>query len=387
MGRAMSVAGGPSPIASVLTPPGPAGVAVISLRGGGADAVASAVFRPRGRKPVAESGVGEVRYGDLVEPVTGAVLDDAVACRLSADGWEFHCHGGAAVARAVLAALSAAGATVGEPAAPPTSILAEAMELLPRAATWPAAELLLNQDEHGLGRAVRDALTAIGGGDGTAASAALTGVLPLTVGRRLTEPASVAVVGKPNVGKSTLSNALFGRVRSLVSDVPGTTRDAVDDLADVGGFAVRLIDTAGRRDTADPIERLGVARAVRIAAEADLVVAVFDGSRPPDGDDAEVSAALSSRDPATVVRVSAKADLPRVAGLPADALPVSAKTGEGLDALRTAVLSRLGLGGLTPFSAVAFTERQSRLLSAVRDALRRGDGSAAADALRGLLGD
>jgi tRNA modification GTPase len=355
-----------SPTAAVLTPPGPAGIAVVAVRGADADLarVAAALFRPRSRRPAELPAAGRIAYGDFV--AGGAALDDGLLCRGEDGSLELHVHGGAAVIAGLLAALRGLGVdTAGEPAPGPTSLRDEVLAVLPRLTTWRAVEIVAAQADAGLAAAARR-------GD-------LGAIRPLSVGRRLIEPAAVAIVGRPNVGKSTLGNALFGREHSIVTDVPGTTRDYVDAPADLLGFAVRLIDTAGRRDTTDPVEAEGVRRSVEQARAADVVVLVLDGSAPPTAEDRALLAEFGG-DP-RCVRVLNKADLP-AAWIEPDAVRVSAAAGTGLDDLRFAVLERLGLADLTPDTAVVFSPRQQRLLDAARAA---GDEPTRSAALEQLL--
>ena len=154
----------------------------------------------------------------------------------------------------------------------------------------------------------------------------------------------LAMLGRPNAGKSSLLNALLGYERAIVTDVPGTTRDTIDARVTLGGVLLRLTDTAGLRDTADPVEAIGVHRALDAAADAALAIAGFDAARPLDDDDRQVIAAVQ----AAPVRIAVlnKADLP--AAVQPDALAaqfdavcvLSAKERTGLEALEQAVAER-----------------------------------------------
>jgi tRNA modification GTPase len=156
-------------------------------------------------------------------------------------------------------------------------------------------------------------------------------------GRILTQGAKLALVGKPNVGKSSLFNRLLASNRSIVTDVPGTTRDVIAEVMDLDGIPMRLMDTAGWRDSVDQIERIGVDRSRETLADADLVLVVLDGSRSLDSEDGEVL------DQAAAVRhvvVVNKSDLPRALELQRNGqrtISVSAVTGFGLEELRSAI--------------------------------------------------
>jgi tRNA modification GTPase len=161
-------------------------------------------------------------------------------------------------------------------------------------------------------------------------------------GRLIREGAQVAIVGRPNVGKSTLFNALVGAGRAIVTDIPGTTRDLLTERADVHGIPVTFVDTAGiRAEAADPVETEGMSRATQAAHVADLVLVVFDGSLGwTDGDASMKDKSRAS----TTIFVASKSDLPASAGVasPGAAIRVSAVTGEGLPELRTAIATGLG---------------------------------------------
>jgi len=153
-------------------------------------------------------------------------------------------------------------------------------------------------------------------------------------GRIVREGLQVAIVGKPNVGKSSLFNALVGAARAIVTDVPGTTRDLVTEVVDLDGLRVTLVDTAGLRETDDVVEAEGVARSKGARAVADLTIVVLDGSRPfDDSDQRIVDEAIGSK---RLIAVN-KADLPaawRAPAWPSPAVAVAATTGAGLDRLR-----------------------------------------------------
>lgn len=157
-------------------------------------------------------------------------------------------------------------------------------------------------------------------------------------GRVLRDGLRVVLLGRPNVGKSSLLNALLGSERAIVTGQAGTTRDVLDERAVFDGVPVRLFDTAGIRTARDEAERIGVARARETLAGADVLLVVFDGARPFAEGDAALLAETAGR---RRILVRNKCDLPPAAGgdLPADALPVSAKTGAGLPELRARILS------------------------------------------------
>ncbi len=158
-------------------------------------------------------------------------------------------------------------------------------------------------------------------------------------GRILKSGVSAAIVGKPNAGKSSLLNALAGFERVIVTDIPGTTRDTVEETVLLGTTKLRLIDTAGIRDTADKIEAMGVERSRMAAENADLVIFVCDGSQELDAQDEaimdlclEAPNAIALLNKSDLGRVVEPSDLPFMA-----VIPICAKTGQGLDQLRDMV--------------------------------------------------
>lgn len=195
-------------------------------------------------------------------------------------------------------------------------------------------------------------------------------------GRLLRDGATIAVVGRPNVGKSSLFNALLGHARAIVTDVPGTTRDVLHETIDLGGVPVVLLDTAGLRETPDAVEREGVARAEASAADADLVVVVVDGTeRDPArmADDAAIWERHHVRRRCLVVnKIDAMAARGWSAAWAADAAPmlVSALTGEGLDDIRDALAACVGQEAWEPGTIT--NARHLQLLRQAHAAVERG---------------
>ena len=193
-------------------------------------------------------------------------------------------------------------------------------------------------------------------------------------GRLIREGARVAIVGKPNVGKSSLFNALLRAGRAIVTPIPGTTRDLVTEAAEIEGLKIELVDTAGIRDAADEVEVEGVSRARRAMATSDLVLIVLDGSERLEEIDYVL---LRETESAPRLVVANKSDLPAAwtgdilrAAEPVEI--VSSKTGEGFESLRKLLRARLEGSSGTPRDTAAVTNvRHAALLGRARDALRR----------------
>lgn len=196
-------------------------------------------------------------------------------------------------------------------------------------------------------------------------------------GRRLYDGVPCAIVGRPNSGKSSLLNALLGYDRAIVTDIPGTTRDTVEEKAVVGGTLLRLIDTAGLRDTEDTVERIGVERSRAALERAELALVLVDGSGPLTEEDNAILK-LAQAVPQTIV-LATKADrptftLPDIPGV----LALSSLTGEGLEALEREIARRFPEGGgdsgelLTSRRQAEAVQRASECLRAVFEGMERG---------------
>jgi tRNA modification GTPase len=368
------------PIAALATPPGRAALALIRLSGVGAFAVAARVITNFRAEPARQATLAAFRAED------GEVIDRGLYTVFPGphsytgeDLVELSCHGGLLVPGRLLAALHAAGA---RPAAPGEftrrAVLNGKLDLVQAEAvgdlidaTAPAqAQVALNQLEGGLSRrlaALRESLIEVQAllsydidfpeeDDGPVAPARIAAqvesaavqirrlVATAPSAERLREGALMVFAGRPNVGKSSLFNALLGSERALVTEIPGTTRDAIEAHTDFLGWPVRLADTAGLWNAPEKIDRLGVEVSRRYLAAADLVLLCVEAGREV-GEDED---AIAGARPTLLVRT--KADL---AGKAGEGIAVSALTGEGLGVLRRAAAERvfadrINLGDLEP---------------------------------------
>jgi len=420
------------PIVALATPPGRSALALIRLSGKGAFDVAALALQPF--RPDPPRAVRRVR---VVHPTTGAAVDDAlVACFPAPRSYtgddlvELSTHGGLLVPAAVVAALLAAGA---RPAAPGEfsrrAVLNGKLDLLQAEATAdlidagsPAqARRALQQLDRGLSRRLEqlrselielEALIAyeidfpeedegpvaperVERAWGAARQRIAHLIATAPEGERLREGALLVIAGRPNAGKSSLFNALLGRERAIVTEVPGTTRDAIEAHGVLEGFPFRLVDTAGLRESDDRVERLGIEVSRKYLAAADLVLFCEDhretgtGKRERDARD-EFLAQVS----APVVFVRTKSDLDTASDGPFVA--VSVVTGEGLAELKRrlaeAAFGRLlALGDVEPVVTRArHREALERALAEVEgfQTARKGgvDAAAAATHLRAAVG-
>jgi tRNA modification GTPase len=199
------------------------------------------------------------------------------------------------------------------------------------------------------------------------------------LGQRLRSGYRLVLMGPPNVGKSSLLNALLGSDRAIVSSVPGTTRDTVEESIVLAGFPVRLIDTAGLRPSSDPVEQEGIHRTRTAAEQADLVLALIDRTLPQDPCESEWT-----RFNGKLLKILTKADLPGTYS--GEGHPVSAKTGEGLDSLRKTVAQRLTGNLLAPGSEeIAVNARHAEALQKATEGLATASSSLATRAAPELV--
>ena len=193
-------------------------------------------------------------------------------------------------------------------------------------------------------------------------------------GKVLREGVNTVIVGRPNVGKSTLMNLLSGTQKSIVTQIPGTTRDVVEDTIRLGEVILNLADTAGLRETEDPVERMGVELANKKLEESYLVLAVFDSSDSLTAEDLELIDRIKDR---PVVAVINKTDLPRKIHLEAirsripHVVELSAASGSGVEALSREVFSLLELEGLDSSAGILANERQRQCVREARDTVRQ----------------
>jgi tRNA modification GTPase len=197
-------------------------------------------------------------------------------------------------------------------------------------------------------------------------------------GHLLREGISVAIIGRPNVGKSSLFNALVGSDRAIVTDIAGTTRDQIHERFSVDGIPVSLIDTAGLRETTDSVESIGVERSRRTMADADVIIAMLDVSEPESREDLEILKSVERSEHIIVVNKIDKVDTTQVSGFitlikdklddhTAPIVEVSAKTGDGLADLRSAILEPFAPGDISSGGFLVSDARHHDLLLRTND--------------------
>lgn len=431
-------------IVAISTAVGAGAIGIVRMSGTQAVPLGARVFQPQRGDSLDESTSSHVRYGHVIDPEHGVVVDEVLALVMRGpatytreDVVEVHCHGGPAAQRAVLRLLIRLGARPAEPGEFTRRAYlngridltqAESVAGIVQARTSSALRACVRQLSGGLSQRLREIRAMLVGSlaqleagiDFTdedldeldrvllsdeleSAQASLKALLETAfLGRALENGVRTAIVGRPNVGKSSLLNALLMRERAIVSDIPGTTRDTVEEILEVAGVPLHLVDTAGLRASKDLVEQLGVERSREAIREADLVLAVLDLSSPIEDEDLEMLSDLDIR--RTIIVGNKRDTVPNPPSLDMgwpgyvnDAIPggrgrgdgatpvwqmlaVSALTGAGLEDLRTCIeRAVVGEGGVDLDEPILATERQSALAGEAAERVNA--------ALRGLGAD
>ena len=311
--------------ATLLTAPGVAAIAVVRLSGPGVGGFLDRRFS----KPVP---MGRCVHGLLKDD--DRVIDDVIAVR-TGDILDLNLHGGIWVVHAALELARADGFEIldAEATDGDSEIWRLVLRSLPLAKTEQAVRMLLAQP--GAWESPGD----------------LRAIIEDQSGKWMVATPRVAIVGPPNVGKSTLANQLFGQARSITADLPGTTRDWVGEIANIDGLAIMLVDTPGIRKTSDPIEHAAIAGSEEQIRTADLVILVLDQSLP-------LNRAMVDQY-ADAIRVANKSDAPlQWDAVAINAIPTVATMGRGIDELRTEIRRRFGCEPMDVERARWWTEVQ-----------------------------
>jgi tRNA modification GTPase len=373
-------------LAAISTPLGEAGIGIVRLSGPAAETIARRLFRPHRPRPQWPSH--RLCLGHIVDP-QGDIVDEVLVTLMRAphtytreDVVEINCHSGYGVLRRILDLALAAGARLAQPGEFTLRAFlsgrldltqAEAVLEVIRARTATHLQVAAAHLQGGLGRRLaqvrRDLLDLLARVEAALDFPEEAGELPAAsireklerqrgslqaladsyeAGRLLREGLLVVIAGRPNVGKSSLLNRLLDMERAIVTEIPGTTRDLVEESVTLGGVVVRFSDTAGLRPAQDRLEELGIARTRERLRQADLVLYLVDASAPAAPEDAAALAELAGQPGLVVLN---KMDLE--SRLSADELSgrtdwpltkISAKTGQGIPALQEKIVA-LGLGG------------------------------------------
>ena len=360
-------------IAAISTPIGTGGIGIVRMSGAGCIALADSIFI--GKKKLTEKATHTLSYGKITDGQGGEVIDEVLVSVMKAphtytkeDIVEINCHGGSLVTRRVLEAVLNGRIDLTQ---------AEAVIDLIESKTELSRQAAVNQLEGRLKAAVRemreeilDMIASIEavidypdydveeetyGTMEQGAKKLLARMEKLLEGadrgKIIREGLQTVIVGKPNVGKSSLLNWLLEEDRAIVTDIPGTTRDTVEEYLNIDGIPIKIVDTAGIRETGDVVEKMGVEKSKAYAETADLVIMMLDGSRPLEEEDKEILSFIRGKK--TIVLLN-KVDLAQRLSLQELAeyvpqeqiLSISVKENKGFDALLDA-LKNMFLDGHT----------------------------------------
>ncbi len=391
-------------ITALSTPPGRGGIGVVRLSGPDSLLIAATVFHGAADVPLGQPA--RAQFGHIIDGATDNVIDEAILVYFKAphsytgeDVVELSCHGSPVILARLLALLTAQGARVAEPGEFTFRAFfnrridiaqAQAVRDVINAQTEYQARVATRQLEGALSKRLtplKNTLVEIIVNLESSVEFVEEDISPETItalllkldrviegltdiaasfafGRYVKEGFQLAIIGRPNVGKSSIFNRLVGSDRAIVTELPGTTRDALYESTSISGVPVRLIDTAGIRETSDVIESLGITRSRSAIDEADISFLVFDQSEPLTEDDARLLELvprskriilLNKIDLPCAIRL----DLPRDEGeSEEEAIALSALTGSGFDRLTEAIFLRL--------SGEASTERDDIMITDAR---------------------
>jgi tRNA modification GTPase len=413
-------------IVAIATPPGRGGIGVVRLSGPEATSIARPLLR-LAHTHSEDLQPNRAHFAELIEPTTGERVDEVVVTFFpkphsytTDDVVEISCHGSPVVLRHVVEMALARGARIAEPGEFTMRAFlngridltqAEAVRDLIDSQTLYQAQVAARQLEGALSKRLQPIkqklveLIAVMEAGVDFAEDDVSVILDTQIlnriadihtplqqlvvsfayGKVVHEGLILAIVGRPNVGKSSLFNRLVEHERAIVTATPGTTRDLVSETVSIGGIPVRLVDTAGIRDALDEAESIGVRKSMEALADADMVLVVLDAAQSAGDDDARRgdTALVSLAAQRLGIVVQNKIDLATSARLlPDGALPVvmtSALTGQGIAELRAEILRLLGGGGAQHEGAFLTNVRQQKL---VQDSLSALDAAVAAVPLK-----
>lgn len=405
-------------IAAISTPLGESGIGIVRISGPLSESIAKNLFRPKRMQDIFIPH--HFHYGEIIDPQNGAPVDEVLIVLMKApktytreDIVEIHCHGGYFILQKVLELVLAQGARIAQPGEFTKRAFlngridltqAEAVIDLIRAKTKEGLEIASQQlrgllykemailrerlIEHlALLEAHIDfpeeefeiiALEKLVGDLGSMIQKIDEWISSYQEGRVFREGISCAIIGKTNVGKSSLLNVLLKQERAIVTPIPGTTRDVIEEVLNIHGVPVRLMDTAGLRKTGDSIEKEGVIRTKERAANADLILFVLDGSRLLEEDDLEIASEIKEKKKVVILN---KRDLPQKIFFeelknlfPEDpVVSISALKHEGIEGLKRTIYTTLihKEVRVSPEHMIVANIRHKNLLFEIKESLSR----------------
>lgn len=396
-------------IAAIATPLGEGGISIVKISGAEAFSVIQKIFRPKNKQSFRQLKNRSIHYGHIINPQNNSLIDEVLVLLMKAPGTytredivEIHCHGGIICSQKVLEVVMNQSVRLAEPGEFTKRAFlngridlsqAEAVAEIVKAKTELSLKVSLDQLKGVFSQVIneiRNSLVEIvafleveidfseeEGIDFQPVEIAgkIKDVLLKTkklirsfrTGDILKNGLKVAIIGRPNVGKSSLLNRLLKRDRAIVSQFPGTTRDTIEETFTLKGIPLVLVDTAGLRFPKDEIERLGVERTEQSIQEADLILAVFDTSTPWQEEDEKVKQTIKDKNHLIILN---KIDLPwvidetKLAGLEG-VVKTSALTGQGIDLLEKAIVKKTSLQEAFLGEVIVTNLRHQKLLEEV----------------------
>ena len=396
-------------ICAIATPIGEGGIAIIRISGDKALNIADEVFIAKNKQSVKSMNTYTMRYGNIIEKDSREIIDEVIISYMKGphsytgeNTIEVNCHGGVVATNRVLNEIVKAGARLAEPgeftkraflngrmdlsqAEAIMDIITAKTDLSMKSAmmqrngslTKEINELrkyllnvlalieyavdfteddedviddhLVNQIKDGINKTITKVETLLKNAD---------------EGKIIRDGLNVVIVGKPNVGKSSLLNALLREKRAIVTDIPGTTRDVIEEYINIEGIPIRITDTAGIRDTEDTVERIGVEKSREKIEEADLIILILDTSREIDDEDKKIIEVIKDKNYIVLLN---KVDLEKkiseniVNGL-SNKIEISAKTGEGIEKLKEEIKRLFFNGKIDSESLIISNTRHKQAL-------------------------
>ncbi|PSJ31051.1 tRNA modification GTPase MnmE [Peptostreptococcus russellii] len=406
-------------IAAIATAPGEGGIGIIRLSGSNALDIANKMFRPLYRDSIGDYAVRTLIYGNIYDE--GVVLDEVLLAYMKGphsytaeDVVEINCHGGFISVRKILELALKSGARMAEAGEFTKRAFlngridlsqAEAVIDIINAKTDKSHELAQSQLEGSLSKKIknlREMLTAVLAQVEVAIDYPEEDIEFITykeliekteaiqrevvqmyktadTGKILREGLQTAILGKPNVGKSSLMNSILGENRAIVTDIPGTTRDIIEEFVNIKGIALKIVDTAGIRDTDDVVEKIGVEKSRKHLKSSDLTLVVLDNSREIDQEDIDI---LESVDRSKTLVILNKIDLESKLDLDIvkkyvdeiNIINISALKNEGLDLLHDRIEDMVFSGEISNSGDVMITNSRHKdaiykAMKAIEDAI------------------
>ena len=396
-------------ICAIATPIGEGGISIIRISGNNALDMASSIFRPKNKQDIKNMKTYTMRYGNVLNAENNEIVDDVILSYMKGpysytgeNVVEINCHGGVVATNRVLNEIVKSGARLAEPGEFTKRAFlngkldlsqAEAVIDIIRAKTELSMKSAIMQSKGSLSKEIGELrkyllnvlalieyavdfteddediiddnlLSQIKDGINKTIERIKKLLKNADEGKIIRDGLNMVIVGKPNVGKSSLLNALLREKRAIVTDIPGTTRDIIEEYINIDGIPVRIIDTAGIRDTEDTVEKIGVERSKEKIEEADLVVLMMDSSREVDDEDKLIIDAVKDKKYITLLN---KIDLNRkisddIIGNLRNIIEISAKNEIGIDNLKDKIKELFFDGEIDSESLIISNTRHKQAL-------------------------